>query len=235
LVDSIAARLSVTGIKAAGDLIDASPRDGIVAYAKESAADFIIIGSHGHSDLVRFLLGSVAKSILRSPPCSVEVIRPRPQDEVLPDSTRVRLATDGSEHSQAAARSIARRPWPADAVFKVVSIAELPPFCLPPYARGGEDSTLDAIRDATILTGDETVDSARAILMQSELEATALVSVGDPRTGILDEAADWGARLIVVGSHGKRGADGVAPGSVAEIVALHAHCSVEVIRSPETY
>src|SRR5262249_27669968 len=54
LVDSIAARLSVTGIKAAGDLIDASPRDGIVAYAKESAADFIIIGSHGHSDLVRF-------------------------------------------------------------------------------------------------------------------------------------------------------------------------------------
>jgi nucleotide-binding universal stress UspA family protein len=40
----------------------------------------------------------------------------------------------------------------------------------------------------------------------------------------------WGADLIVVGSHGRRGVDRYLMGSVSEAVALHAHCSVEVVR-----
>lgn len=47
---------------------------------------------------------------------------------------------------------------------------------------------------------------------------------------ILDEATHWGADLIVVGSHGRRGVDRFLLGSVSEAVALHAACSVEVIR-----
>jgi nucleotide-binding universal stress UspA family protein len=37
--------------------------------------------------------------------------------------------------------------------------------------------------------------------------------------------------LLVVGSHGLHGLDRVLLGSVSEAVAMHAHCSVEVIRS----
>jgi nucleotide-binding universal stress UspA family protein len=78
---------------------------------------------------------------------------------------------------------------------------------------------------------EEAVEDARAILNDAGLDSTGAVTVGDPRTGILDEAGHWSARLIVVGSHGITEADRVAPGSVAETVALHAHCSVEVIRA----
>jgi nucleotide-binding universal stress UspA family protein len=53
---------------------------------------------------------------------------------------------------------------------------------------------------------------------------------GDPKAVILDEAGQWGADLIVVGSHGWRGIDRLMMGSVSESVAMHAHCSVEVIR-----
>jgi len=53
---------------------------------------------------------------------------------------------------------------------------------------------------------------------------------GEPRTEILDKAKTWGANLIVLGSHGRQGWDRLMMGSVAESVAFHAHCSVEVIR-----
>lgn len=56
------------------------------------------------------------------------------------------------------------------------------------------------------------------------------IPVGDPRTGILDLATAWPSDLIVLGSHGRRGWDRLLMGSVAESVAVHAHCSVEVIR-----
>ena len=56
---------------------------------------------------------------------------------------------------------------------------------------------------------------------------------GDPRKVILDEAKDWGADLIVLGSHGYRSLERLMLGSVSESVATHAHCSVEVIREPK--
>jgi nucleotide-binding universal stress UspA family protein len=54
--------------------------------------------------------------------------------------------------------------------------------------------------------------------------------LGDPRNILLDEAKSWGADLVVLGSHGFRGVDRLLVGSVSESVAMHAHCSVEVIR-----
>jgi nucleotide-binding universal stress UspA family protein len=53
---------------------------------------------------------------------------------------------------------------------------------------------------------------------------------GDPRRVIVEEASKWAATMIVVGSHGRRGFNRVLMGSVSEFVAMHAHCSVEVIR-----
>jgi nucleotide-binding universal stress UspA family protein len=51
-----------------------------------------------------------------------------------------------------------------------------------------------------------------------------------PKELILKEASDWGAHLIVLGSHGRRGLDRLLLGSVSEAIAAHAPCSVEVIR-----
>jgi nucleotide-binding universal stress UspA family protein len=57
------------------------------------------------------------------------------------------------------------------------------------------------------------------------------IELGEPRAVILDAAKTWGSDLIVLGSHGRRGMDRFLMGSVSEAVAIHAHCSVEVVRS----
>lgn len=60
------------------------------------------------------------------------------------------------------------------------------------------------------------------------------VEVADVREGIIDAALRWGADLILVGSHGKRGIRRFLLGGTAEFVARHAGCCVEIIRKPGT-
>jgi len=73
---------------------------------------------------------------------------------------------------------------------------------------------------------------AEKIISEGRLPAsgTVAVSFDIPKQLILKEAKEWGAKLIVVGSHGVRGLTRLLLGSVSETIAAHAPCSVEVIR-----
>jgi nucleotide-binding universal stress UspA family protein len=52
-------------------------RDVIDRVAEELGADLIVMGTHGRRGVRRFLLGSIAESVVRSAPCPVLTIRPR--------------------------------------------------------------------------------------------------------------------------------------------------------------
>lgn len=52
-----------------------SPGLEIAEYAKEEAADLIIIPSHGYHGVKRMVLGSVAERVIRHAECSVLVLR----------------------------------------------------------------------------------------------------------------------------------------------------------------
>jgi universal stress protein A len=68
-------------------------------------------------------------------------------------------------------------------------------------------------------------------LRTAGFKAETAVKIGDARVSILDIAAEWHADLIVVGSHGRRGIERFLLGSVADSVARHAKCSVEIVRT----
>ncbi|HEY2843597.1 MAG TPA: universal stress protein [Bryobacteraceae bacterium] len=51
------------------------PKTVIVEQAEQSGADLIVVGSHGHRGIERFLLGSVSEAVAFHANCSVEVIR----------------------------------------------------------------------------------------------------------------------------------------------------------------
>jgi nucleotide-binding universal stress UspA family protein len=50
------------------------PHRAIAEYATEHAADLIVLGSHGHSPVVHFLLGSVTERVVRQAACPVLVV-----------------------------------------------------------------------------------------------------------------------------------------------------------------
>lgn len=55
---------------------EGDPREVIVEQAETWQADLIVLGSRGLSTIKRWILGSVAESVVRHAPCSVEIARP---------------------------------------------------------------------------------------------------------------------------------------------------------------
>ena len=101
-------------------------------------------------------------------------------------------------------------------------VAPAPPQMAPGYAPELEDQKTPARALVERLAKD---------LQSSGFKVDTAVEIGDVREGIIDTAAEWGADLIVVGSHGRRGLQRFLLGSVAEFVARHARCSVEIVRT----
>ena len=233
LVREAAERLSACGLKAAAILKEGDPKAVIVQEADRMRADLLIVGASGHSGMTRFLVGSVTRTAVRFAHCSVEIVRPRAQKQTGgQDCMRVLLATDGSEGSSVAAQSIAKRPWPANCEFEIVSVVEpevsalnLPQAWLDPVA-------MEARRAADMQRAQKAIAEAEAILADSGLKVSGnvLIPIATSKELILDEADKLQADLIVVGSHGRRGIKRFLLGSVSEAVAMHAICSVEVIR-----
>ena len=228
--EAAAVRLRAAGLDASALVMSGDAKSVIVDRASEIKADFVIVGSRGLKGIGRFLLGSVAAAVARFAPCSVEIVRAPSPSAPRSSGKKILLATDGSEYSQAAATSIAQRPWAAGTSVCVLSVAELSlPLLEMPYFVPGEMEKLrgDAMRHA-----EQAEMAAEEILTNAGINVSGTVAV--PATTlkeiILQNAEEFGADMIVCGSHGRRGLSRFLLGSVSEAVATHAKCSVEIIR-----
>ena len=76
------------------------------------------------------------------------------------------------------------------------------------------------------------VERIAAELRTAGFAAQTGIRIGDVANTILDQAEEWRADLIAVGSHGQRSIHDFLLGSVAESVARRAGCSVAVVRPP---
>jgi nucleotide-binding universal stress UspA family protein len=228
LTQSVADRLASKDMESVTKVVEGYPATSIVEQAEMWGTDLILVGSHGHSGLGRFFIGSIAKEVLRNAHCSVEIVRPPRDKDSSAAGRKILLATDGSSYSECAARSIAERPWGKGTEVKIVSVIDpVIPATDPWYAAG---EVMDRIRDQKRAECEQAVRSAKELLSGAGLTTSVSVHEGVPKWRILDEAQEWGANIIVVGSHGRRGLTRLLLGSVSEAVAMNALCSVEVIR-----
>ena len=62
-------------LKITTKVVGGSPKRAIVDEAQTWGADLIVLGSHGHRGIRRFLLGSVSDAVSLHAPCSVEIVR----------------------------------------------------------------------------------------------------------------------------------------------------------------
>jgi nucleotide-binding universal stress UspA family protein len=235
LVMGATGELSRAGHEVVSEIEMGIPKEAITQYAEQWRADLIMVGFHRSGAVSRFLLGSVARSVLRAAPCGVEIVRPGPRGRP-PSSAgmKILVGTDGFDCSEKAVRSVADRPWPAETTVKVISVREP---VVPESASAISFAPLypvDLMEEVLAREGsraDNALSCARQILSSANLKlCDSVVLFGDPRDILLDEAKSWGADLVVLGSNGRHGLDRLFLGSVSESVAMHAHCSVEVIR-----
>jgi nucleotide-binding universal stress UspA family protein len=213
LVQKVAERLRSVGLKVTTAVEEGDPKSNIVDAASKWRADLIVVGSHGHKGLERFLIGSVPDAVARHAGCSVEIVR------IPLKLSRILLAIDDSKFSWAAVEAVMAQLQPQGREIKVLNVAD--PF-------------MPVLLQDSVKRGWELVQRAEEKLRDAGYQTQTAVEEGDPKSTILDQATRWDSGLIAMGSHGRTGLGRFLMGSVAQGVAHHALCSVEIVRLPKS-
>jgi nucleotide-binding universal stress UspA family protein len=148
---------------------------------------------------------------------------------------KILLAVDGSKCSDAAIAEVARQPWPAGSEVRIITVAEMPFFPSTEFGTLPQQyyEELEGVaRERAYSIVEKAVERLKRAQVTS-LPVDSRVIFESPREAIVDEAVEWGADLIVVGSHGYRGYKRFLLGSVSQTVAAHAPCSVMIVRGQE--
>ena len=147
---------------------------------------------------------------------------------------KILLAIDGSEHSKLTIEEITGRSFPPKTEVRIVTVYTMPSKIV--FAEDGmmSEDYYPEINRITLKSATNITKDATKILHKSnpKLIITTAVIDGSPAQMILRDAEAIGADLIVVGAHG-HDHDAVAGfllGSVSQAVALHAKCSVLIVR-----
>lgn len=209
-LDAAAAELRTAGVRSTTEVRHAEhPETAIVESAREANADVIVMGRRGKRGLARLMVGHATAKVIGSAPCDVVVV---PRNAAF-WSRRILLATDGSNHSEAALRRTVDLGVQCGLPVSVLSVVA---------ADDGDERHVAAQR---------TVDKAVAKLRGHGIDADGTVAEGRTDTVIIEQAQAR-ADLIVLGSHGRTGLLGVLLGSVSERVIGAADCAVYVAITP---
>jgi nucleotide-binding universal stress UspA family protein len=218
-------RLRKIGIPSQVIIMRGNPEFLISFAARKWPADLILIRAHNRKDFRNRLLGSVAKSVVESAPCSVEVVRAREKPDAISAGFRILLATDNSAASRAASQAIAEMSWPEDTDVRVVSVVNPMIYSFEELGVTGAASTDYAHR---------AIGNAVQALSSARVRISAEIIAGRAATRqIIGRAKHWGADLIVLGTNERRGLSRLLFGSTSAAVANRAHCSVRVIREKD--
>ena len=144
---------------------------------------------------------------------------------------KILIAIDGSDFSQAALQSVIARPWPPDTQVKVLNVVE-PPSLLMGREMSGYDPEFEMVWKALREQAKDLVAKAAEKLRNANFNVSTELVEGDPKSQIIDISKQWRADMIILGSHGRTGLNRFLMGSVSQTVVRHAHCSVEIIRTP---
>lgn len=143
---------------------------------------------------------------------------------------RAVIATDGSEAAGTAIDLAAAMHWPTGTELRVVAVVEpLEPVISANWVRPNSDSAYAPEAEETARS---VLEAAAARLGRDGIDVSCRLMHGRPATQVLENAHDFAADLIIVGSRGHGTIASMLLGSVGAEIVDHAHCPVLVARRP---
>lgn len=85
LVSGAERRLRETGMSTEGRVVAGDPREVLIQLARGERADLLVVGSHGHTGIAKWMLGSVSAHVVTHAPCSVLVVKVAQQSALHPE------------------------------------------------------------------------------------------------------------------------------------------------------
>jgi len=225
-------RRVLTARRASDVKVEISLRNGnvvqeILAQAKTSRPDLMVIGSHGRGGIQRLVLGSVAEKVLRLATCPVLTVR---RGVRLVRRSRSPFATIlcPTDFSAAANKAVAyakRLAREADAKLILMTAVEWP---------FGDEVTSGAVAELQKSIASNASDALTRLLPRPASNgprAQAIVAVGKASAAIVKVARARSADLIVMGVSGRGALDVAILGSTTHHVIRDGACPVLTVRT----
>ncbi len=148
---------------------------------------------------------------------------------------KILLATDGSDYAKEAAAQCGEFAAGCEKpIVKIITIADYSAdVASEPFMSSKE--FVEAVEEEMRKKSQEILSEAEKIVRykNDSVEIYKEMYVGSAKQIIVDEAANWEADLIVMGSHGYGFFKRAFLGSVSDAVLHHASCSVLIVRKSE--
>jgi nucleotide-binding universal stress UspA family protein len=221
---------AASGVTVNRYIVSGNPAAEVVAHAKRNDGDLIVIGTHGHGAVARFILGSVADRVLHEATCPV-IVTKQPKGEIKHPAqkarpiTRVLFPTDFSETATKALNRAVALTQDMDAELFVLHVVD--DSLVTTHVQHEREIILKELRRHAL---DEMKKQLPAELLEN-FDTIGAVKRGDPGKEIAAYAETHGCDLIVMGSHGRTGVQRVLLGSVADKVVRQAKCPVFIERA----
>lgn len=204
----------------------------ILVQASRTAADLIVLGTHGHSGANRLFLGSVAEKTLRASTVPVLIVPPAAADlsgSVTEPFASVLCAVDFSKDSERALGYAASLAQHDHGRLTLMHVVERLPVGYDPMTGGGFD--MDRFYTTMTAAARQQLDDYAAPIKAQMTAVETVLGEGKAYKEILHEASLRGADLIVVGVHGRNALDRLVFGSTTEHLIRRARCPVLAVRS----
>lgn len=221
------------GWQVCNEVRNGSPGFELLQCARDWSADLIVVGSHGHSALGRFVLGSVSQKVLTEASTSVHIGRPNPGTGK--SGERILIGVDGSPAALAAVRAVGQRNWTEGSEIRIVVADDVfrgnPIWLLIPPVREFFEEVRTEERTQAEQFAIAAAKELRDGLGSKNITISSVVHAGDPKQVVVKHAEEFGADCIFTGATGfSSRLERVILGSVSSAIAARAQCSVEVVR-----
>lgn len=230
-------QLSERHFRVATELKLGPAAETILEHAQDEKPDLIVLGAKGLRATAGFLLGGVAQHVVENACCPVLIVR-APYRGL----RHILLVTDGSAHSQRAARYLGQFPFSAGLDLRLLHV--LPPMRRPvmmePYYGGWQTiyaqfptaAEEQATEEREAKIGQALLKRTSSLLGRHGLKSTTVLMRGDAATEIIEYADMHHPDLIVAGSRGLSEFRSWLMGSVSRKLVHYAKCSVLIVKGP---
>ena len=208
-------------------IVEGNPKVEITNYVRANSFDLLVMGSRPPS-MQKMLFGSISHALLLGAPCSVRIAR----RSIVRKARRVLVGFDGSEFCWRALSIVAERHVTDGTEIYILNA--VPTVEDASYDNPHVFSTqqLELGRNKLMRVAEEGLQQAHKFLSEKLPHCIVQTRIlnGHPRKALIAACEDYDADLIFVGTQGRNFSAQLAIGSVSEVVAAGAPCSVEIIK-----
>ncbi len=220
--------IMATGVRVKGMTLAGPPFVALTHAVQSEGYDLVVCGSRGHSKFREFLVGSTARRLIQKCPCAVWTTH----SDVPERPTAVLAAVDFSELSRIALSQACWIAQQAAAPLHVVHVLEprtLDAPLLEAVCQRSGANWQDAMCSAARRRLQALVDD---VVVGSSLTPSLHVDFGEPWAFLRDTAHQTKADLVVMGTVGRSGVQGVWLGNTAEKLLGVMDCAVLTVKPP---